>query len=360
MRLPLSLLLFIAAFSDCASFAANASKDRISREYQLPELVVSDSRKKILHVVALVREQSTLSTISDTVFMFREKLVDFAIPNSTSKYQGWTLPRIISSKSYYRFTDDHGLDSVSDTYLRNFSWCDLINLHLGDTIPPVIRSSENTSDTIRGRYRASRIWSRDSIGATLHLDVLADNANLQRFPFISRFVRDEDLDFRQLDIRYDFDVMPSGLLNAESINSYSMRIESKGRGDERLPVFKRRQSGYVDTYSTTYIIGREYISKKEAEQWRKQRFSFSDADLAIQGIIPPRAAEIDSLIARVENIDRNSIRLDIIPDKDLAGPFVERGKENFKFINRLKMMVKSIIPHRRRSQSYRIQDMIRR
>lgn len=68
-------------------------------------------------MLAYVREYSTLSTYSDTVTLFREKMVDFMIvPDRKMKFRGWTSPRLLTSRSYYRFTDGEGLDSVSDRF----------------------------------------------------------------------------------------------------------------------------------------------------------------------------------------------------------------------------------------------------
>ena len=43
-------------------------------EYELPEIVVDSKRHKVLHLIGYVREYSTLSTYTDTVVLFREKL----------------------------------------------------------------------------------------------------------------------------------------------------------------------------------------------------------------------------------------------------------------------------------------------
>ena len=44
---------------------------------ELPELMVKSGRDKILHILAYVREFSELTTYTDTVALFREKMVDF-------------------------------------------------------------------------------------------------------------------------------------------------------------------------------------------------------------------------------------------------------------------------------------------
>ena len=46
---------------------------------ELPEVLVETRARKVLHMLAYVREYSTLSTYSDTVTLFREKMVDFMI-----------------------------------------------------------------------------------------------------------------------------------------------------------------------------------------------------------------------------------------------------------------------------------------
>lgn len=84
-------------------------------ELSLPEVVIETQEHKFLHMLAYLREYSTLTTYTDTIFLFREKMVDFMLPhNSKSKFTGWTCPRVLKSRSYYRFTNVEGLDSVSD------------------------------------------------------------------------------------------------------------------------------------------------------------------------------------------------------------------------------------------------------
>ncbi len=81
---------------------------------ELPEFVVESREHRVLHMLAYVREYSTLSTYSDTIFMFREKMVDYMLPSDNKvRFNGWNNPRILTSKSYYRFTNSLGLDSVA-------------------------------------------------------------------------------------------------------------------------------------------------------------------------------------------------------------------------------------------------------
>jgi len=67
---------------------------------ELPEFVVESREHRVLHMLAYVREYSTLSTYSDTIFMFREKMVDYMLPSDNKvRFNGWNNPRILTSKS---------------------------------------------------------------------------------------------------------------------------------------------------------------------------------------------------------------------------------------------------------------------
>ena len=46
---------------------------------ELPELTVESKKHRLLHILAYVREYSTLATYTDTVFLFREKTVHGAV-----------------------------------------------------------------------------------------------------------------------------------------------------------------------------------------------------------------------------------------------------------------------------------------
>ena len=101
--------------------------DKVS---ELPEVVVKSDRQRLLHILAYVREYSTLATYTDTIFLFREKMVDYMLPSDNKiKFKGWSYPRVLTSKSYYRFTNNNGLDSVSDVDQHHFSWSDWIGIH---------------------------------------------------------------------------------------------------------------------------------------------------------------------------------------------------------------------------------------
>lgn len=98
---------------------------------ELSEVIVESPGRKVLHILAYVREYFVLTTYTDTVFLFREKMADYMIPSDDKgSFLGWSNPRVLSLKSYYRFTNSDGLDSVSDHCSHHFSWADWVGIRL--------------------------------------------------------------------------------------------------------------------------------------------------------------------------------------------------------------------------------------
>lgn len=118
---------------------------------ELPEVIVESKKRQVLHLIGYVREYSTLATYTDTILLFREKIVDFMVPSKKiKKFRGWITPRLLASESYYRFSDAGGNDSVSDYFPEHFSWADWIGIFRQIQVPEKISSSSNICDTILG------------------------------------------------------------------------------------------------------------------------------------------------------------------------------------------------------------------
>ncbi len=324
--------------------ASGASNTFSERNIKLPELIVSGKNKKVLHIIGYMREYSTLTTLSDTVFLYREKLVDFAPSNMNIKFEGWNLPRIMSSKSYYRFTNDAGLDSVSNKYYRYFTFADYIGLPKPETIPVNLQNDRSGTDTIKARYGLNALWEKDSERVKLEIDLLNDTARLKQFPMLNKFTRDDYLDFRELKIQYLFDGVDYDIVNPEKLTKMSFTIESKGRVDKRVSMSPSSKPEWVSTYAELYVLDREYISRSDANKWRKQYIDWNMAAPYLGQIVPPRTDTIDILVSRVDAIDHQQVRLREETDMRLAGPHIEEGKKNFTVLNRLKFMAKQLLP----------------
>lgn len=321
---------------------------------ELPEVVIESRQQKVLHILAYVREYSTLTTYSDTVFLFREKMVDYMLPtDSKVKYDGWRSPRVLKSKSYYRFTNAHGLDSVSDHCSHHFSWTDWVGLNSDVNMPESLIGVEVGTDTIYGKYSPTEVWNKNQDRLILDVNVLADTASRKWVPNLSLFFQDQ-LDFEQFRVKFSYENVVGNKILPVDLTGYSFNIESNGRGRGMFRFSRKNEPFFVSTYAEVYIVDKEYITLKEAKKWDAKRLNMEDI-----AIIEPQGATelqpaIMQLIDRVNNIDYAQVRSKLIPDKRLASRKVERNAGQ-KVLQRIKgiLGISKILGKRKQDKQWR-------
>lgn len=302
---------------------------------ELPEVIVDSRDHTVMHALGYVREYSTISSYTDTIQLFREKMVDFMIPmKHAKKFAGWRMPRVLKTNSYYRFTNKEGLDSVSDKCSHFFSWADWIGLLPTVTLPSRLHGQVAVRDTVMGLYSPAEIWQRNDDQVKLYVNILADRSMNKWSPRVANSFRDE-IEFDQFRLFYNFDNVDGDSISPLDLTNYSFIIESTGRG-EGIYLFNRAGDKYfVSTYAEVYLIDKEFITEKEARKWEDNKYSSS----ALAMYIPDDAPELQPatlrLIDRVNNIDINSVRVGLQPDQRLK---VERQDRNLgqRVLNRIK------------------------
>lgn len=291
--------------------------------FELPEVVIESRNHKLLHMLAYIREYSTLSTLNDTVFLFREKMADYMLnPERKSHFRGWINPRTLNSRSYYRFTDSNGLDSVSDNSNQHFSWSDWIGMVPPIDLPPSLRHTSSASDTLWGKYRPSEIWCRDCDRVSTVVDVLADTTSRKWVPNLATFFR-KGQEFDNFKIRFQYTNVDDSGITPEALTGYSYGIESKGRGHEMFMFNRVGERINVSTYAEVYILDKEYITVKEARKWEQLKIDRDLVDFFEPDGISELQPSIISLIDRVNSIDRTGIRLAIQPDQRMKSQRVK-------------------------------------
>lgn len=306
----------------------------------LPEVVVEAKRQRALHILAYIREYSSLTTYTDTIFLFREKMVDYMLPaDDRTKYRGWSVPRVLTSKSYYRFTNQNGLDSVSDTSQQHFSWSDWLGIHLKVAVPQKLWQQERGSDTILGKYSPTEIWVKNHDAILLNIDVLADKSSRKWVQNLSGFFR-KGLDFDKFKIDYRFDHVATDTAYALDLSGYSYSIESNGRGHEMFMFNRVNEPYFVSTQADVYILDKEFISIKEARKWEKRHFDIDETGLYEPMDAPPLSPSVVALIDRVNRIEKDDVRLNVIPDHRLVSKTDNR--RNFKIGHRALSVLKMI------------------
>lgn len=295
---------------------------------ELPEVVVETQRGKALHMLAYVREYSTLSTFADTVFLFREKMVDYMLPaGGKSRFKGWRRPRVLASRSYYRFTDDKGLDSVSDRCGNYFSWADWIGVVPAAEMPASLKVSEVAADTVKGKYEAAEVWSRKDSRVAIDVNVLADTAARRWAGGLVGFFHKET-EFDRIQLRFNYENVAGDSVFPVDLSGYSFNVESDGRGHGMFMFNRPDESYFVSTYGEVYIIDKEYIDIKEAKKWERRQSEPGAAVIFEPPEAPPLQSPVRSLVNRVENMDHQQVRLALAPDRRLVG----RGVEKLDFV----------------------------
>lgn len=306
--------------------------------YELPEITVLSAQKDVLYMVGYIREFSTLTTCTDTILLFREKTVDFMIPaKRTKRLPGWRNPRMLDSRSYYKFTSYYGMDSVSNYYHQHFTWADWVGIIDRISIPDRLRSDTIDTDTIFGYYSPTSIWRRNHDTMYVDVDVLSDTTRQQWIPTISTFLHGK-VDFSRLSVKYTFRNVDGIDLCADNISQMSFNIESTGRGWSLFQVFPKDQPFYVNTYAELYCIDKAYITEAQARKLYNNRPKATDIGIVRPTDAPELPPAINDLIARVDGIDHDSRRLGLKPDERLAGK--GKGIPRFSIIGMLKSVVK--------------------
>lgn len=306
----------------------------------LPELVIETPRHKVIHILAYMREYSSMTSYTDTVFLFREKMVDYMlVPDRKIKFKGWSNPRVLSSKSYYRFTDNKGLDSVSDVSNHHFSWSDWVGIAGSKPIPGSLKGIETGTDTVKGKYSPTETWVKKKDRVSVDINVLADKASRQWVPKFYGFYKD-DIDYDKFNVRYNYDNVLNDTISPLDISGYSFNIESGGRGHGMFRFNKYDEPYYVTTYAEVYIMDKEYITLKEARKWDNRNFKNKDIDIYEAAEAPTLQPDIKNLVARVDGIDHEKIRLDQTPDRRLISHNL--GKQNFSLGNRVLTLIKDL------------------
>lgn len=276
---------------------------------ELPEFVYESKRRGALHVLAYVRENSALTSYSDTVRLFREKMVDFMLlPDRRVRFKGWTNPRILKSKSYYRFTDREGLDSVSDACRFYFSWSDWMGMPPTEPLPAPLRYADIATDTLRGKFSIPEVWARNDENVTVSVDVLANTASRRWTPGFTHFFR-KDLDFNRFRVHYVYDNVIGDSILPQDLTSCSFSIESEGRGRSMFQFNSRNEPYFVTSDVDIYIIDRENISVSEANKWRDAKFDPEEIEILQPADAPVLPDETLALIERVNSLDKEAIRL---------------------------------------------------
>lgn len=308
---------------------------------ELDEVVVESRERRVLHMLAYMREYSTLTTYTDTVFMFREKMVDYMLsPDKKTRFRGWSKPRVLKAKSYYRFTDAQGLDSVSDECRYHFSWSDWMGVGPVTRLPKKLRREASGADTIYGRYSPTEIWTKNDDRVIVDVNVLADTTSRKWVQNLSGFFRN-NLDFENFRVRFNYDDVTGDTVCPMDLTGYTFNIESNGRGHGMFWFNRVNEPFFVSTYAEVYIMDKEYITVREAKKWDSRKFNAGEIEILEPAEAPTLQPAIEELVERVNHIDKGGMRLTVAPDHRLIS--TSSSDRNFKIGRRALFLLKGLL-----------------
>ena len=212
-------------------------------------------------------------------------------------------------------------------------------------LPPVIdmpagvADLECGTDTLRGKYSPYEIWVKNGSKMAVDVNVLADAASGRWVPGLSVFFR-HNLDFEKFKIKYVYDNASGRSVSPLDLGGYSYNIESNGRGHSMFFFNRRDEPFFVSTYAEVYILDKEYIPVKEAKKWEKRRFDIDAVGIMEAADAPELPASVLALIDRVNNLDRDKVRIDIIPDHRLVSK--KDSRKNFRIGHRALAVLKQL------------------
>lgn len=160
---------------------------------------------------------------------------------------------------------------------------------------------------------------------SVEVDILSDTTTLRWVPYISGFLRNK-LNFDHFKIKYSYINSGNGYITPRNITNYSYWIESAAADRVIAPSGKRDETCYISTKADVFILNSMNISTKEAKKWRNIKYSVVNLNKYDTFEIPELPQDMKELVSRVENIDKNSSRINLDIDQRLAGKYIKHEK----------------------------------
>lgn len=190
-----------------------------------------------------------------------------------------------------------------------------------------------------GKYSPALIWRKNNDTVTVDVNVLADSIGRGWVPELSGSFQ-KRVEFDKLRVVYKYDNVLSDRISPLDISSYSYDIESTGRGHGMFRFNRKDEPFFVATSAEVYVLDKEYISVGEARKWERYKFDRADIEIVEPWYAPELDNDIKQLVARVSGIDREGIRLALLPDSKIG--FLKEDNRNFQFGNRLLSLLKQV------------------
>ncbi len=190
-----------------------------------------------------------------------------------------------------------------------------------------------------GKYSPTETWTRINDSIRINIDVLADTMSRKWVPDFAGFFR-KNLDYEKFKLNFDFSNISGDTVSALDLDRYSFSVDSRGRGRDMFQFNRINDPVFVSTHADVYVLDKEYISVKEARKWDKRNFATDEIGIYEPMEAPALAPSVEALIARVNLLNKDEVRLNFTPDHRLMSN--NNSRKNFKIGRRALFLLKQL------------------
>ncbi|MCH5230021.1 MAG: hypothetical protein J1F12_08535 [Muribaculaceae bacterium] len=268
--------------------------------YTLPEVVVDDVSRNILYLQAYVREYATAENSKDTLAIFKEQLVDYAIPVGKAKFKGWKKPRVLSQQEY-EYKKIEKKDISIDTLLLNEGGkmrSTNFNITQKFKLPESILSGDSTEYVKYGKHYPEEKWNVRGNYYIYENDKLADYKDHNFQPGILKILG-MTMAQTMCDYKYIFEKEGKKGANVENLVAASENFDLIMKGKTFKKATEQDEDTKLAFFTEMYVIDRAYLTADEAKELKKDAPVVEITNFQVPSGIPAPPEEVVNLKAAV-------------------------------------------------------------
>lgn len=270
--------------------------------YTLPEIVVDDFSRNILYLQAYVREYATIENSKDTMAMFTEQIVDYAIPVGKAKYKGWKKPRVLAQREYEYLKIDKKKTSIDTMLVKDGGKFRATNFKISQNfkLPESILTGDSTVIVKHGKYYPEERWSIAGDYYIYETDGLSDYKDHYFQPgFLKLFGMSAGMSMD--DRKYIFEKGTKRGADVENLVAASENLDLIMKGKIIKKATEQKEDTKMAFFTEMFVIDRAYLTAEEAKDLKKDVPVVDIAKFKLPEGIPAPPDEVLNLKAAVLN-----------------------------------------------------------
>ena len=275
----------------------------LKNTYELPEIVVDNAERHLLHVLAYERSYEYEYTIADTLLRFTERMVDFVFPLSKKvKFKGWQNARKLAERQYIhnvKYRKEVKGDTLiykENTSARGHNYF----YALADKyeVPEDLVNGASSKVVVDGKYSPKATWSKVGKNYFLATDDLADKKDHVWAPAILKLLG-LSLEFTRMEFLYKFSADATGSITPDMMDEVAYYLNFIGKGKFIKKAMRQSEPVPVQCYGELYVVDRAYLTDEEAKALQKNPPSVAVDTFQAPPHIPAPPAEFIRLKAEI-------------------------------------------------------------